>query len=1227
VDISFKNLDLRFGQHSRMVGTVSMIGLPEIDETFVDSHLKHFSTNFNDLEKYVGPQTEAILGRFGKINYSGTYVGFFKDFVAKGKFETGLGSLVSDINIKIKDDEQHSAYQGKISTRNFMLGRLMGQEDKIGSIDMDGKIDGVGFVYNNAKFDLDANIQRIGINQYEYKNIKVLANLAQKAFQGKITSADTNARFTLDGLLDFSQTPSFMDFKADFGHINLQKLNIIDQPISFSTKVDMSITGDNIDDFQGDASFSDTYLSNTQKTISLDTLKIITEKIDGERYVSLFSDVFEFNADGNFSYAVLAKDFPRLYKEYMMVIENNSKSVSNYYNTRKPYESGDYKLNFSFLLKKTNPIISLFANYIFKVSDNTRLNGTFNKISNKTKFNIVGSCSKLQLGDVKFFDSRLNYTSTKNLEHPFVDGTGVFFSQKQFLGDNVKTDGFNLEMIWNNEQILFHSLLDQKKNDNHLMMDGLLTMREGLKDFFFKKLDLKLLKTNWRGDSSEVVFGNNRLDIKQFSLKNEKQYLRAFGVVSNNIKDELNLALRNFAIKPLGAVYEKDFDGVVNGDFVFSNLLSKNFKFDFDGGIDKFGIDKFLIGNVSGKMDWKTEQERFDVDFLLKRDSIPNLDIKGYVKPFENNRLALTANLDKFNIQSFEVFVKDYFSNLNGTCSGILNIDGTLLKPNLRGTVRVSDGKFKINYLNTSYSFSDDVVFDTSAIRFDKTTLVDTNGNNCVIDGSIKHKRFQNITFDLKGKYNNLLVLNTLAKDNSLFYGKAFGTGTLKITGPLEDILIYVNAQNEKNSEIFIPINSTESIGGNSFINFVQKKKVLIIEEEEVVVRDEKPSMTTIKMELDLNPQIEISLILDSQTGDVIKGTGSGNLKMNANTGGDFSLFGNYTFNKGFYNFTLLNLVNKKFDIENGSTISWSGDPLAGILDINAQIEEKASLKDILPEADTAWFNNQAIRKRYPVDVKLMLKGNLMQPDISYKIKIRDYPITVNDSKLGTYPLDNYVRSFLQQLDVNEQQLSRQVFSLLVLRKFFPINESTSGGLASQGAAGTVSALLSNQLSSWVSQVDDNLTVDIDLNGFNTQALNDLRLRLTYQPELFDKRIRITRDGSFTNAQNNRTTSSVAGDWLLEYLITRDGMLRLKMFTKNNNNSIANSLSNNSQMSTGFSFMHTQSFDNLDDLVRRKKKTEAILAEDEIAPVSEPNTTLPADTTKKITPIDLKRGE
>jgi hypothetical protein len=174
----------------------------------------------------------------------------------------------------------------------------------------------------------------------------------------------------------------------------------------------------------------------------------------------------------------------------------------------------------------------------------------------------------------------------------------------------------------------------------------------------------------------------------------------------------------------------------------------------------------------------------------------------------------------------------------------------------------------------------------------------------------------------------------------------------------------------------------------------------------------------------------------------------------------------------------------------------------------------------------------------------------------------------------------------------NEQELNRQVFSLLVLGSFSPSNSFSGIG----GSTSNVSQLLTNQLGNWLSQVDENLVIDIDLNGLDKDALNTFNLRLSYT--LLDGRLRISRDGSMTNMQGNsnnpQNVSNIAGEWTIEYLLSAEGKFRLKLYNKNNQNQLMNNFTTNNYTSAGFSILHTQSFNNINELlgIKKKKKTE-----------------------------------
>jgi hypothetical protein len=235
------------------------------------------------------------------------------------------------------------------------------------------------------------------------------------------------------------------------------------------------------------------------------------------------------------------------------------------------------------------------------------------------------------------------------------------------------------------------------------------------------------------------------------------------------------------------------------------------------------------------------------------------------------------------------------------------------------------------------------------------------------------------------------------------------------------------------------------------------------------------------------------------------------------------------------------------------------------------------------------------------VQVLLKLEGPMLTPEITFDIQANDLPqnIVVEGQNVR---LDFDFQSFKNKMD--EQELKRQVFSLIVLRRFSPEESFNTGG----SIVNSVSELLSNQLSNWISQVDENLEIDVDLSTLDEEAYNTFQLRLSYT--FMNGRLRVTRDGTFYGNQNNgsvdnnQSLSSIAGDWTVDYLLTADGKLKVKMYNRTNINPILNTLGSQNSVTTGVSISHTQSFNDLKDIWRsartkREKRTDAEIQNEE----------------------------
>ncbi|MEJ7659895.1 MAG: translocation/assembly module TamB domain-containing protein [Hymenobacter sp.] len=163
-----------------------------------------------------------------------------------------------------------------------------------------------------------------------------------------------------------------------------------------------------------------------------------------------------------------------------------------------------------------------------------------------------------------------------------------------------------------------------------------------------------------------------------------------------------------------------------------------------------------------------------------------------------------------------------------------------------------------------------------------------------------------------------------------------------------------------------------------------------------------------------------------------MRGTATGQLRLNIDTRGDFNMYGQVEIVRGAYNFTLQGLVNKEFVVRPGGVVTWNGDPLDGQMNVTATYTQRTSLAPIL-QGSTG--TSGAV---VPVTAVINLTGPLLLPVIKLALEFDDAPTS----------LQNDLASFIALLRNDEQELNRQVFSLLVFRTLSPLNNSSFSGIS-----------------------------------------------------------------------------------------------------------------------------------------------------------------------------------
>jgi hypothetical protein len=1169
------SLNAYFGKSAHIKGRMDFDGLPDISETFMDINLKEINVTAKDLLQYTGRASHAFLNKFGTMTGKGEFTGVVNDFAVKGSFRTGLGNLSSDINLKINDDKNiKSYYKGSLSTSNFEIGKLLGL-DFVQKIDMNGEVEGRGFTMENAELTLNADIARLGLFDYDYKNIKTDATLADNFFDGNISVKDSNIVLDAIGKIDMKKHPEEFDISGKIENAKLEKLNLVDVVTHISTDFNLDFKGTQIDSILGKAELSNTHLISIDKEISIKSLFLsITETEGNGRLIDLNSDIVDADMKGKFQITEFVSDVITLYKEVILFYDQDKKQIAEYYLQKPNTKRKRYNNEFKFNLKNVNGLLDLYYPGLY-VAQNTLITGEFS--SGKTSMlNLYSSIDTLFYKGNELYTNTIDFSLSKLVDSSNVLATAFVTSRTQNFKNSFKTKAFAFEGQWNNDVLQFSSRIAQKGNSNKLALNGTITLKEDSKELIFKNSHLDILDSRWIvSDSNSIDFTKDDLVFNYLQLQNKEQTVTVIGNFSADADKQASFTVHKFNLNNLNPILNYKLGGILGGEMKVRNIY-KDLDLNASVEVEKFILDDFVFGDIDGTADWNENEKQLNVKVDVIRENFKAINITGNIKPpTENHKeiISLLANFNSAELAFISPILKGVMSDISGTVNGSLMISGSFSDLRLKGEANVEKGKFKLDYLGSVYTFQDKIYFTEDQIKFKNLILKDVNGNKGRINGGIAYDGFRHFLVDIKGDYKNFNVLNTTEKDNSMFYGTANVTGDFSLFGPFDDLEIRANAKTEKETRIYIPLTGESEVSQKEYIRFVtikENKKKGNKEKE-----PENNSRVRMYFNMEITPDAYSEIIFDKRSGDIIRGRGEGDIELRYDTKGDMKMFGNYTFKEGRYNFTMAGIVNKEFVIDKGSRMSWNGDPYEGVLDIKAKYAQNVSLK---PLFDTTYKSRPDLQRSYPTEVILTVKGNLSAPEIAMDIDILRYP---SDPQLSTVVTD-----FESKIKTNDQELNRQVFSLIMLRSFTSPNSFS--GVSSVGTS-TVSELLSSQLSHFLSQVDQNLEINVNLKNMDKDALNTFNLRFSYTA--LDGRLRISRNGSFQNVQatSQANVSNIAGEWTVEYLLGKDGKLRIKLFNKINNNALVSSTTT-ANTAAGASLMHVATFNNLKDLFGRKHK-------------------------------------
>lgn len=1171
-NLTASNLVLNTSRETLIDGTINFKNLfnKEKDNFVMDANFNKLSSTYKDLKALLpivlGKSLPSFLNAFGKFTINGKTVVTSKTVKADIDIDTKLGYIITNLEMNNINEIDNASYKGNIALDDFNLGDLI-NNPKVGKISANIDVKGNGFTKQLLNTFVEGDIYNLEYLNYSYSDIVVSGNIQDMIFNGDLVVNDKNLDFQFNGLVDFSKDINNYDFTANVKYANLNTINFVskDSISIFKGQVKMNMKGTNLDNAQGNVSFNNTLYKNQNDEYYFKDFSISSYFEDNIRYININSpDIIEGSLNGKFKF-----------KEVVKLLEN---SLGNIYTNYVPHElASDQFINFNF--KIYNKIADVFYPDL-KLGSNTFIKGRVE--SNAKNFNLTFKSPQIRLE---------NYFA-KNIQLKIDNKNPLFNTYIEVDSINTKyynTSKFSLiNMTLNDTLFIKTEFKGGKYNKDNFDLNLYYTINEENKSVFgFKKSKIVFKNNLWyvneeKNRSNKIEFDRffRNIKIDDLRLSHLKEEIELSGVIRDSSYKNINLSFKDVELaKITPRIDSLTLAGNVNGKL---KLQQQNDIYLPESNviIDNFKVNNFNLGSFKANIIGNESLTNYYVNIVLKDDEneslsvVGNLDVSG-----KNSTLELDINFNKFILNPLNPFAGGVITNIRGEIAGNARVTGRLQKPQISGQLTLDKAGLSIPYLNIDYAFEDNTVITLNTSKqqsfiFKNAQLRDSEYfSSATLSGAINHINFSKWSLDISLDSDRLLVLNTKDSEDALYFGTAFVGGIINIKGPTDQLVINADVKSEKGTVFKIPLKNAETFADHSYIHFLSpEEKEARLKGELIVIKPIKG--LELDFDLEINKNAEIEIVIDKDTGSSIKGRGNGVLLAQINTNGKFNMFGDFIVEDGVYNFVYGGLIQKEFNVEQGGTLVWEGDPL------KAQINIKAVYDGI--QANPSILLDNPINRSIPVEVEIHLTGKLEKPDPIFNLSFPNVNTTLN-SELN-YRLDN-----------NESR-QFQALSLLATGSF-----TNQLRIDQQAIYGNLAERASAILNSFFSDSDGKLQLGVDYQiGENRpEYQTDDRLGVTLSTKIND---RILFNGKVGVPIGGVNETVVAGDFEIEVLLNEDGNFSMKFF--NRENSIRN-FGEQIGYTQGMGISYNVEFDNFKELLgkifkgNKKPKVEMTKIEEE----------------------------
>ncbi|WP_195350788.1 translocation/assembly module TamB domain-containing protein [Bacteroides nordii] len=661
------------------------------------------------------------------------------------------------------------------------------------------------------------------------------------------------------------------------------------------------------------------------------------------------------------------------------------------------------------------------------------------------------------------------------------------------------------------------------------------------------------LHNNMRVYANVDMQDNEGMGIRMQSLPSDTVSLQNMDVELRRIRlDEL------FSILP----YMPDITGLLSAEAHYTQT-ENSLELSAEASIDELTYERQRIGDVSLGATWLPgEAGKQYVNTYLTHEGTEIMVADGALYPTISGKDSIVVNstLEHFPLTIANVFVPDQVVTLSGDMDGDLHITGYTDTPLINGGLSLDSVSVYARQADARFTFDNrPIQVQNNRIVFDKFAIYTTSKNPFSIDGYVDFRDMSRPMANLKLFAENYTLLNAKRTKESMVYGKVFVDLDATVRGPLEALMMRGNVNLLGNTDVtYVLTDSPLTVQDrlSDLVTFTSFADTTSLNKEEV------PTLSLggldMIMTVHIDPAVRLKADLSADRSSRVELEGGGDLSLQYTPQGDLTLTGRYTLTGGMMKYALPVIPLKEFQIQNGSYVDWTGNPMDPLLNFRATERMRASVSQ---EDGTSRMVN--------FDISIVVKNRLDNLSLAFEIDAPD---------------DASVQNQLAGMGPDER--SKQAVAMLATGIF--LADSGSGGGMNLNMGAALNSVLASQINALTGNMKNaSLSFGVEDHDDSDAGGKRTDYSFRYSQRLFNDRFQIVLGGKVsTGANATNDVESFIDNISLEYRLDQSGTRYIRLFHNKNYESVFEG----EITETGVGLVLRKKMDRLSELFIFKKK-------------------------------------